>query len=108
MTQEKAIRYLRVTAIIEGISYLALFFITMPLKYLAELTIPNYVVGIAHGYLFLLYCVLTVICWRKFMWKFPDFLKLFIASLLPFGTFYIDSKFLKPEELALKTAKNGS
>ncbi len=108
MTQEKAIRYLRITAILEGISYLALFFITMPLKYFAEFTLPNYIVGIAHGYLFLAYCLLTVMCWRKFMWKFPDVLKLFIASLLPFGTFYMDSKFLKHEEAALKKAKYGS
>lgn len=106
MTQEKAIRYLRITAILEGISYLALG-ITMPLKYFNEMPIPNYIVGIIHGYLFLAYCLLTVMCWRKFMWKFPDVLKLFIASLLPFGTFYMDSKFLKHEEAALKKAKYG-
>jgi len=98
MTKQKAIRYFRITAILEGISYLALFFITMPLKYLADMPIPNYVVGIAHGYLFLIYCVLSVICWRKFMWRFPEFLGLFIASLIPFGTFYMDRKFLKQEE----------
>jgi integral membrane protein len=107
MTKTKAIRSFRIIAILEGISYLALF-ITMPLKYWAEMPTPNYVVGAAHGGLFIAYCAFLLICWIKFDWKFIEALKLFIASLVPFGTFYMDSKFLKNEEVALKEAKYGS
>jgi len=41
---------LRIIAIAEGISYL-LFAITMPLKYVLEITAPNFYVGAAHGLL---------------------------------------------------------
>jgi integral membrane protein len=106
MTKAKAIRSFRIIAILEGISYLALF-ITMPLKYWAEMPMPNYIVGMAHGGLFIAYCVFLLICWIKFEWKFIEALKLFIASLVPFGTFYMDSKFLKHKDAALNEPNYG-
>ncbi|MCL6275343.1 DUF3817 domain-containing protein [Muricauda sp. 2012CJ35-5] len=85
----------RLTAILEGISYLLLFGITMPLKYWAQIFEPNQYVGYAHGGLFILYMVLAlVICWEK-KWGIKRFIILFVASLLPFGTFYADKKYLK-------------
>ena len=87
----------RVIAILEGISYLLLFGIGMPLKYLAAIKEPNMVIGYAHGFLFIAYVVLAaVVCLEK-KWSFKRFLILFVASLLPFGTFYIDKKYLKKE-----------
>lgn len=50
----------KVLAIAEGISYL-LFGLTMPLKYVYEVPEPNYFVGMAHGVLFILYCVWAVV-----------------------------------------------
>lgn len=85
----------RVTAILEGISYLLLFGLTMPLKYWADILEPNKIVGYIHGMLFILYGLLALVfCWRQ-KWGIKRFVILFIASLLPFGTFYADKKYLK-------------
>lgn len=68
----------------------------MPLKYLADLPMPNKYVGYAHGGLFITYCLLAVIFWWKMKWSFKRGFILLIASLLPFATFYVDKKYLKP------------
>lgn len=87
---------LRITSILEGISYLALFAVTMPLKYLADLPMPNKYVGYAHGVLFIAYVLLALIfCFQK-KWSIKRAFILLLASLLPFATFYVDSKYLKP------------
>ena len=88
------IKTLRLTAILEGISYLLLFGFSMPLKYWAGIGEPNKIIGMAHGILFILFIVLAaVFCWEK-KWGLKRFVILFIASLLPFGTFYADQKYL--------------
>ena len=89
------IKLFRATAILEGISYLLIFGLTMPLKYWAGIGGPNKIVGMAHGILFILFVVLAaVVCWKR-KWSIKRFLILFIASLLPFGTFYADKKYLR-------------
>lgn len=86
----------RITAILEGISYLSLFAISMPLKYLAELPDPNKYIGYAHGFLFIAYIILAIVFWMEKKWNIKRLFILVLASLLPFGTFYIDKKYLKP------------
>ncbi len=86
------------TAILEGISYLLLFGVGMPLKYLAGIPEPNIYIGYAHGFLFIAYCVLAVLFCYERKWGLKRFLIIFIAALLPFATFYIDKKYLKPLE----------
>ncbi|GAB5472122.1 MAG: hypothetical protein Mars2KO_02210 [Maribacter sp.] len=86
----------RITSILEGISYLSLFAVTMPLKYMAGLPMPNKYVGYAHGVLFIAYILLALLfCFQK-KWPFKRVVILLTASLLPFATFYVDSKYLKP------------
>ncbi|NER14078.1 DUF3817 domain-containing protein [Leptobacterium flavescens] len=89
------LRSFRITAILEGISYLLLFGVGMPLKYAADITQPNIYIGYVHGFLFIAYVVLAVWLCRKMSWSLKRFGILFIASLLPFGTFYADRKYLK-------------
>ncbi|WKK79789.2 DUF3817 domain-containing protein [Marivirga arenosa] len=85
---------LRITAILEGISYLLLG-ITMPLKYSMNMPQPNYFVGMAHGVLFIAYCSLVIIVASKYKWNLKlSFLSL-LASLIPFGTFYADWKWFR-------------
>lgn len=92
------LRLFRVTAILEGISYLALFGITMPLKYWANIPEPNKFVGYAHGVLFIAFVVLAlVVCYQK-KWGIKRFIIFGIASLLPFATFYVEQKYLKPAD----------
>jgi len=92
----------RITSILEGISYLALFAVTMPLKYLANIPMPNKYVGYAHGVLFIAYVLIAAIFWFQKKWSLKRGFILMIASLLPFATFYVDEKYLKP--LATKSA----
>ena len=88
------LRNFRFIAIFEGISYLLLF-ITMPLKYLYEMPLPNYYVGMAHGFLFILYCLVGLSAAIYYKWSFKFSVMVFLASLIPFGTFYLEAKYLK-------------
>jgi integral membrane protein len=85
----------RVIAFLEGLSYILLLFIAMPLKYLAG--IPEFVthIGMAHGALFVAYILLLIILKFQYDWSLGKCALLFLASLLPFGTFYADKKYLR-------------
>ena len=80
---------LRVLAFIEGCSFLLLGF-TMILKYKYAMPQPNYIVGLAHGILFVLYVVLLIQVAFLHKWSIIKMFWAFIASLIPFGTFYAD------------------
>ena len=86
---------LRLAGLLEGISYLTLFGVTMPLKYLADMDRPNYYVGMAHGLLFVLYCVLVVLVSRRKKWSAMTTGLALLASVLPFGTFVADAKIFR-------------
>lgn len=88
----------RWVALAEGVSYLLLFALSMPLKYWAGLREPNIYIGYAHGALFLAYIVLATFLWRERNWSNKVYLYLVLASLLPFATFYLESRLLKPME----------
>jgi len=94
ITQTKNVKLFSKLAIFEGYSYLALF-ITMPLKYFAEILMPNKVVGMIHGVLFVAYVAFAIIVTIEQKWTLKRFAILFIASLIPFGTFYIEKKYLR-------------
>jgi integral membrane protein len=87
--------FFRLVGILEGISYLLLFALSMPLKYWAGIGEPNIYIGYLHGSLFIVYLVLAVVNWRLKNWKLNILFYLTLASLLPFGTFYLDEKFLR-------------
>ena len=87
---------LRFLAISEGISYL-LFALTMPIKYMLHIPLPNKVVGMAHGFLFIAYCLWVIIVAIEKKWNFGTTFLAGIASLIPFGTFMADSKIFKKQ-----------
>ena len=96
----RSLQWFRIVAVAEGISYLLLLLIAMPLKYLADEKRPVLYVGWLHGFLFVLYGLLLLKVWIKYKWTFKQAVLAFIASLVPFGTFILDKK-LK-EQYALK------
>ena len=81
----------RLVAFLEGCSFL-LFGITMPLKYMMGMPKPNYVIGMVHGVLFILYVVLLLQVSTKYKWSIKKIVLAFIASLVPFGTFIANKK----------------
>lgn len=93
------IKAFRLIAILEGISYLLLFGVGMPLKYMAGIKAPNIYIGNAHGVLFIAYAILAFFVCRHLKWGIKRYAILFIASLLPFGTFYIEEKYFSPKAL---------
>jgi integral membrane protein len=87
----------RKVALTEGISYLVLLFVAMPLKYLWKMPLAVKYVGWAHGMLFVLYVVCLIMAWQEKKWGIGKVIVLFVASLLPFAPFWVDKK-LKEEE----------
>lgn len=84
-------------AIAEGISYLVLFFNMLVLKRLNPELYKSllYPIGMAHGLLFISYVILAFMIWKNQKWTIKEFLIVQVASLLPFGTFYIEKKYIK-------------
>lgn len=84
------VKRLRQIGMLEGISYLVLLGIAMPLKYALDMPEAVKIVGWAHGVLFVWFVVLVAIV--KFSAKFSYLWAAwaFIASLIPFGTFVLD------------------
>lgn len=83
-------------AIAEGYSWIGLL-ITMVLKYQYELNWPNKIVGWIHGVLFIAYCVYLAQFFFTKQFSFAKSLVLFIASFIPFGTFWAERKYLRNE-----------
>lgn len=89
-----ALGRLRIVAFIEGCSFLLLGF-TMILKYKFSMPLPNYIVGSAHGFLFVLYVLLLLQVAFLHRWNLLKMFLAFVASLVPFGTFYADKKLFR-------------
>ncbi len=88
---------LRVIGLWEGISFLVLLGIAMPLKYLAGWPDAVRVVGMAHGILFLLYVVAAVQAALDYDWPLKRTALVLAASVLPAGPFVVDAKILKQQ-----------
>lgn len=86
---------LRFMAAIEGISYLLLVGIAVPVKYfMNDPTLVKWI-GQIHGIFFIAFLVLSVTYARKHQWKFLTLIWfLLVSSFIPFGTFYMDRKLL--------------
>ncbi|AUX23197.1 membrane protein [Sorangium cellulosum] len=85
-----ALRQLRLIALLEGLSFLLLLFVAMPLKYLAGLPLAVRVVGSAHGLLFVLFVAALVRAAARHRWSIGRASLAFVSSLVPFGTFVFD------------------
>jgi integral membrane protein len=92
-----ALGRLRIVAFLEGCSYLLLGF-TMILKYKYAMPQPNYIVGLAHGLLFVLYVVLLIQVSFLHKWSIVKMFWAFMASLIPFGTFYADKALFRQSD----------
>lgn len=86
---------LRLVGLLEGISFVVLLGIAMPLKYLADQPLAVRYVGMAHGILFLLYLLALVPVALDFRWRWKTIALAVLASLLPCGPFVFDAKVLK-------------
>lgn len=79
----------------EGVSFLLLLFVCMPLKYIWNYGMPNKIVGMLHGILFIVYVTYVFLARAEFKWNARVTMIALLASVVPFGTFYADEKIFK-------------
>lgn len=94
------VRRMRHVSLIEGVSFLLLLGIAMPLKYLAGQPLAVKIVGWAHGVLFVLLIVLVAQVRSHLRWPLKRSVLVTVAALLPFGPFLLDGRMKEWEEEA--------
>jgi integral membrane protein len=95
MTSKTILARFRTIAFLEGLSYLTLLFVAMPLKYLADMPMMVRVVGMAHGVLFIAYAVLVAWLFARRTFSFSSAAWAMVWSVIPFGTFILDRQLAK-------------
>ena len=85
----------RIAAFLEGVSYILLLFMALPLKYWGGDESYVKLLGMPHGLLFVGYIILSYLLKEDENWNAKDFRIVILASVIPYGTFYIDQKYLQ-------------
>ena len=99
----RTIARLRTIGLLEGVSYLVLLGVAMPLKYMAGMPMAVRVTGIAHGVLFMAFVALVIQVAMMARWPWRRVAYALVASIVPFGTFALDRR-LRDEQDALRLA----
>ncbi len=88
------ITFFKIISLLEGLSYILLLFIAVPIKYIYNN--PSYVkmLGMPHGLLFITYIILAIMLKYELNWKGKTFGMVCLLSVLPLGTFFV-GKYLK-------------
>jgi integral membrane protein len=89
--QKFAGKWIRTVGGAEGISFLLLLFVAMPIKYLGHNPTPVHWLGPIHGGLFLLYLASAVAVARVLNWRWFHLMLAFAASVVPFGPFVFEA-----------------
>lgn len=94
MSLVNQIRVFRWVSLLEGISFLVLLFLAMPLKYFFDYPQMVQVVGMAHGILFLAYVFGAIWMYKPLNWRTRTLIIVIACSIVPFGPFYVENKYL--------------
>lgn len=81
--------------LLEGISFLFLLFIAMPFKYIGGMPILVKYTGMIHGILTILFLIIMILLKEEKKWSIKDCGIMVVATLIPFGTFWVDKKYLR-------------
>lgn len=87
-----AIRRFRLTALAEAISYLLLLGVAMPLKYVWGWPLGVRILGMIHGLLFMLFCLMLALTMRIGHWPLRRGAAMFLASFVPLLPFWLDTR----------------
>ena len=79
-------------SLIEGLSLITLLFIAMPAKYQFGYGEAAFYVGMTHGILWMAYFTLSLMVSHNQKWSVMFWLVALIASVTPFGCFFLDRK----------------
>ena len=94
MSLDLQVKMFRWISILEGISFLVLLLIAMPLKYIWDAPRMVEVVGMAHGILFVAYIFGALLLYRPMNWSFKTLTIICASSVVPLGPFYVEKKYL--------------
>ena len=83
---------LRFTGNLEGISYLVLLLIAMPLKYFLEFPFAVAMTGAIHGFLFVAYVIMVAFVFFRKRWSIFFVIWAVFLAFIPFGTFLLDKQ----------------
>jgi integral membrane protein len=84
----------------EGLSFIALLGIAMPLKYMAGMPMAVRIVGSLHGFLFVVFCWVLLTTMRELRWSLLEAAGVFVAAVVPCGPFLIDGRLRRKESSA--------
>ena len=90
-----SLQIFRIIALLEGCSYILLLFIGVPLKYIGNDEIIVKALGMPHGILFIAYIIFSIYQRKNMQWDIKTTLIILMGSVIPFGTFYVDKKYLR-------------
>ena len=90
-----ALLWLRITAFLEGVSFMLLLFVAMPLKYLAGEPAMVRQVGMIHGILFVAFLALVLVVKDAERWPMRKAALAILASVIPFGTFWAEFRLFR-------------
>lgn len=85
----------RIVAFLEGLSFILLLFIAVPLKYLGNDDTLVKLLGMPHGFLFMGYIAIIIVLQFDNPWFKKHFILIALASVIPFGTFIVEHKLRK-------------
>ena len=85
----------RILTLLEGTSYSLLLFIASPIKYYTGNDAMVKALGMPHGLLFMAYIIMAIVMKSDYKWNISTTLLVLLASIIPFGTFWVDKKYLR-------------
>lgn len=88
------INIFKIISLLEGISYILLLFVAVPIKYLQGNAEYVRMLGMPHGVLFVAYIIIAIMLKFELKWSYKTFSIVCLLSILPFGTFFV-GKYLK-------------
>jgi integral membrane protein len=103
-----AVGRVRLCGLLEGASFVLLLLVAMPLKYAFDMPLAVRYVGMAHGFLFVLYVLLILLAWLDRKLTAKKSALAFVASLIPFGPFIIDGWLAEDEKAEAADEKSES
>ena len=92
MTIEKLLPAYRVAAWVTGIGLVILVFVAMPLKYFLGQPLLVAIVGMAHGFLYMAYIVITLLLAERCRWRPVDALVILVAGTIPLASFFAERR----------------
>jgi integral membrane protein len=92
VTIEKLLPAYRVAAWVTGIGLVILVFVAMPLKYFFGQPLLVAIVGMAHGFLYMAYIVITLLLAERCRWRPADALVILVAGTIPLASFFAERR----------------